>query len=270
MAAEQKENPNGSAAPSPLAACVRLVIGRPLANRESGTEAIGIADGVPALGLDGSELDGLRAGSRAGCSQRRGCGRACRARPDHAGHPCAPRHPVRFLLADHRGLSKKRRRLFGCQGQSRRQCKPPRCGGADDRLCAQRRGRHFRRRRRANFGGAGATSLYAATLSRCLGAADTRQSARHHGCRPAIRAADLPVYRLLFVRDRSRRVRRDRGRRPSASGGAATTAGQSRRGARLVAGVAGVRFGLHGDDRDRGSFQRRQCLPRTAGRAMRV
>ncbi len=53
MAAEQKENPNGSAAPSPLAACVRLVIGRPLANRESGTEAIGIADGVPALGLDG-------------------------------------------------------------------------------------------------------------------------------------------------------------------------------------------------------------------------
>ncbi len=53
MAADDKDDRDQDAAPSPLAACARLLIGRPLANRESGQEAIGIAEGVPALGLDG-------------------------------------------------------------------------------------------------------------------------------------------------------------------------------------------------------------------------
>src|SRR5271155_572692 len=38
---------------SPLAACVRFLMGRPLANRESRASQIGPAEGVPALGLDG-------------------------------------------------------------------------------------------------------------------------------------------------------------------------------------------------------------------------
>ncbi|MGB6569041.1 MAG: APC family permease [Xanthobacteraceae bacterium] len=56
MAADDKDDRDQGAAPSApsaLAACARLVLGRPLANRESGQEAIGIAEGVPALGLDG-------------------------------------------------------------------------------------------------------------------------------------------------------------------------------------------------------------------------
>jgi len=53
MAADDKDDRDQGAAPSALAACVRVVMGRPLANRESGSEAIGIAEGVPALGLDG-------------------------------------------------------------------------------------------------------------------------------------------------------------------------------------------------------------------------
>jgi len=53
MAADDKDNHDAGDAPSLLTACARLLMGRPLANRESSTEAIGIAEGVPALGLDG-------------------------------------------------------------------------------------------------------------------------------------------------------------------------------------------------------------------------
>jgi hypothetical protein len=41
------------AAASPLKFLLRLVLGRPLANRESGEQRIGTLEGVPAMGLDG-------------------------------------------------------------------------------------------------------------------------------------------------------------------------------------------------------------------------
>jgi amino acid transporter len=53
MTANDQDDRDQAAAPSPLTACLRFVIGRPLANRESGKEAIGVGEGVPALGLDG-------------------------------------------------------------------------------------------------------------------------------------------------------------------------------------------------------------------------
>jgi len=53
MAADDKRDENDSGSASPLAACVRFVLGRQLANREGRSREIGAGEGVPALGLDG-------------------------------------------------------------------------------------------------------------------------------------------------------------------------------------------------------------------------
>lgn len=53
MAADEKKVSERGTASSLVSACTRFVLGRPLANRESRGSEIGIADGVPALGLDG-------------------------------------------------------------------------------------------------------------------------------------------------------------------------------------------------------------------------
>jgi amino acid transporter len=47
------EHAPGEGAISPLALCVRLLLGRPLANWESQQSEIGVLEGVPAMGLDG-------------------------------------------------------------------------------------------------------------------------------------------------------------------------------------------------------------------------
>lgn len=53
MASQGEHNfgENGSA--SPLSACIRFLLGRQLANRESRERQIGVLEGVPAMGLDG-------------------------------------------------------------------------------------------------------------------------------------------------------------------------------------------------------------------------
>ena len=54
MAEDQHDEQSGqSTAGSLLTACGRLLLGRPLANREGKTSQIGVLEGVPALGLDG-------------------------------------------------------------------------------------------------------------------------------------------------------------------------------------------------------------------------
>ena len=53
MAFHSDRDQEGNTAASPLAACVRFVLGRQLANREIRAREIGVAEGVPALGLDG-------------------------------------------------------------------------------------------------------------------------------------------------------------------------------------------------------------------------
>jgi amino acid transporter len=54
MAEKQQDGKSGeSPAASLLTSCARLLLGRPLANREGKTHEIGVIEGVPALGLDG-------------------------------------------------------------------------------------------------------------------------------------------------------------------------------------------------------------------------
>ena len=53
MASHSDHDQEGNTSASPLAAFVRLVLGRQLANRELRGREIGVAEGVPALGLDG-------------------------------------------------------------------------------------------------------------------------------------------------------------------------------------------------------------------------
>ena len=53
MAFHSDHDQEGNTSVSPLAACVRFVLGRQLANRELQAHEIGVAEGVPALGLDG-------------------------------------------------------------------------------------------------------------------------------------------------------------------------------------------------------------------------
>lgn len=49
----QNGESDASSAPALLTNCVRLVMGRPLANRDGKKHEIGVLDGIPALGLDG-------------------------------------------------------------------------------------------------------------------------------------------------------------------------------------------------------------------------
>ncbi len=53
MVTDDKNEKDAAATPSLLTACTRLVLGRPLANREGRSREIGAAEGVAALGLDG-------------------------------------------------------------------------------------------------------------------------------------------------------------------------------------------------------------------------
>ena len=189
----------------------------------------------PGAGARWAELVGLRTGSGAQHHGRRRRGRARGARAGDAGHPRLAGDPVRLLLADRQSLSDQRRRLHGRQGKSRRERQPVGVRRHHGRLCAQRRGRHFRGRRGADFGGAGAASVHAAALPRHPRPADAGQSARDDGVRPIVCSADLSVRRLLHDRAAHRHLRRHDRRRASAAGGAAAIAAQSRRSARSVA-----------------------------------
>ena len=53
--AEKQQGGESEASPaaSLLTSCVRVLLGRPLANREGKTHEIGVIEGVPPLGLDG-------------------------------------------------------------------------------------------------------------------------------------------------------------------------------------------------------------------------
>jgi amino acid transporter len=53
MTSSSEHNPDEQGSVSTLSACIRLILGRQLANRESGERQIGILEGVPAMGLDG-------------------------------------------------------------------------------------------------------------------------------------------------------------------------------------------------------------------------
>ena len=53
MASSSEHNRGENSPASTVSACIRLILGRPLANREVRAREIGAAEGVPALGLDG-------------------------------------------------------------------------------------------------------------------------------------------------------------------------------------------------------------------------
>jgi hypothetical protein len=113
MASHSEHNSGESASTSALSACIRFILGGQLANREVRGREIGAIEGVPALGLDGLSST---AGSGADDSLRRGgCG-SVPSRPLDADDISAAWHLVHFVLANHRGISEKRWRLYSVAG----------------------------------------------------------------------------------------------------------------------------------------------------------
>ena len=178
---DHKEGHSGSL--SLLKLCVRLVLGRPLANREGHARQIGVAEAVPAMGLDG--LSSSAYGPEASLSVLAAAGAAAFGLIG----------PIMLVILVLLGL------LFVSYWQTIEAY--PKSGGAYivtkenlgvnasllaatalmiDYVLNVAVG-HFRRRSGAGFGAAGAACLHAAPLSRRARAADVGQSARHYGCR---------------------------------------------------------------------------------------
>ena len=200
MAADHKNG--GETAPATLlTSCVRVVLGRPLANREGRRSEIGVGEGVPALGLDGlsSTAYGPEAALTILGGRRRS--RSSRARAGDAGDPGA----AGVLFASYWQTIEAYPKSGGAYTVAQ-----DNLGVNASLLAATALMIDYVLTAAVGISAGVAAlvsavpvvaSLHAAALSRHSGADHAGQSARHHGCRPAVRSADLSVHCLL--RDRS-------------------------------------------------------------------
>jgi hypothetical protein len=96
---------------------------------------------------------------------------------DHRGDRHSARHHLHQLPADHRGVSQRRRLLYGRARKPRHERQSAGRGRADDGLRAECRGRNLGRRRRVDLGRTGPSALHADAMP--------ARRARCSCCRPA-------------------------------------------------------------------------------------
>ncbi len=111
---------------------------------------------------------------------------------DHRGDRHSARHRLRQLPADHRGVSERRRLLYGRARKPRHERRSSGRRRPDDGLRAECRGRNLGRHRRVDLGRTGPSALHAPAMPRHSDSADLRKYARHRRggqrcscCRPA-------------------------------------------------------------------------------------
>ncbi len=254
-------NGKNPGAPSPFGILSRVLRGRPLANREGRSREIGVAEGVPALGLDG--LSSSAYGPEAALSILVAAGAA----------GLADLGPVMLVILALLAI------LFVSYWQTIKAY--PISGGA---YTVAKENIGVNASLLASAGimvdyvlnvavgiSAGVAALVSAapalhpyTLSLCLGILALLMfvNLRDDGCRVAVRTTHLSVHRLLHDCSRPWRLCRHDERRTSATGRASAGAAQSRRAGRPMVIAAGVRQRLHGDDRRRGDQQRCRRISR--------
>ena len=135
-----------------------ILFGRRLANREQASRRIGWFQAVPAMGLDG--LGSASYGPEAALTVLTPLGLLGLAWIGPVTAAIVVLLAVLYLSYRQTvaAYPDQRRGLHRRQGQPRRLRQPAGGRGADDRLCAERRGRRLRRRRRADLGRAAAAA----------------------------------------------------------------------------------------------------------------
>ena len=235
--------------------------GRPLANREGRSREIGVAEGVPALGLDG--LSSSAYGPEAALSILVAAGAA----------GLADLGPIMLVILALLAI------LFVSYWQTIKAY--PISGGA---YTVAKENLGVNASLLASAGimvdyvlnvavgiSAGVAALVSAapalhpyTLPLCLGILVLLTFVNLRGTMDAGRLFALPTYLFIacFMIARPWRLCRRGERRTSATGGNTAGAAKSRRGDWPMAIAAGVRQRLHGDDRRRGDKQRCRCISR--------
>src|ERR1700682_2599413 len=154
---------------------IDTILGRPLASSEAGEQRIGPAAGVPTFGLDA--LSSAAYGPEAALTVLLPLGAAGLTFifPITVAIVISARHRLRQLPANYRGVSERRRLLYGRARKPRHERQSSGRRRPDDGLRAECRGWNFSRHRRVDLSRAGPSALHANAMSRNFDSADLRE-----------------------------------------------------------------------------------------------